>query len=84
MRWIKEAGKHKMVVGSQARILYSDQRGRVRIAQAFNEAVRVGRLKVGRLMNIGRRYKLSKTKSRTNVLRSFIKELETLMNFLSH
>lgn len=47
MRWIKEAGKHKMVVGSQARILYSDQRGRVRIAQAFNEAVRVGRLKVG-------------------------------------
>lgn len=45
MRWIKEAGKHKMVVGSQARILYSDQRGRVRIAQAFNEAVRVGRLK---------------------------------------
>ncbi|XP_045129660.1 urocanate hydratase-like [Portunus trituberculatus] len=45
MRWIKEAGKHKMVVGSQARILYSDQRGRVKIAQAFNDAVRAGKIK---------------------------------------
>ena len=35
-----------MVVGSQARILYSDQVGRVKIARAFNEAVATGKLKV--------------------------------------
>ncbi len=46
LRWLAEAEKHKLVVGSQARILYSDQIGRVRIAQAFNEAVASGRLKV--------------------------------------
>jgi urocanate hydratase len=34
------------VVGSQARILYSDQEGRVAIALAFNEAVKSGKLKV--------------------------------------
>ncbi|XP_054751082.2 urocanate hydratase-like [Lytechinus pictus] len=45
IRWIKEAEKHKMVVGSQARILYSDQQGRIAIALAFNEAVRQGKLK---------------------------------------
>lgn len=45
MKWIQEAGRHKMVVGSQARILYSDQIGRVKIAQAFNDAVRTGDLK---------------------------------------
>lgn len=45
MTWIREAGRHQMVVGSQARILYSDQVGRVRLAQAFNEAVRTHRLK---------------------------------------
>ena len=50
-RWIREAGKHRLVVGSQARILYSDQVGRVRLAQAFNQAVRSGQLKV-RLINI--------------------------------
>jgi len=43
-RWIKEAGEHKMVVGSQARILYSDQEGRVAIALAFNKAVKEGTL----------------------------------------
>ncbi|XP_069942579.1 urocanate hydratase isoform X2 [Cherax quadricarinatus] len=43
--WIEQAGKHKLVVGSQARILYSDQVGRVRIARAFNDAVRAGLLK---------------------------------------
>merc|ERR1711862_693460 len=36
---------HEMVVGSQARILYSDQVGRVKIAKAFNEAVALGKLK---------------------------------------
>merc|ERR1719209_1528588 len=34
-----------MVVGSQARILYSDQKGRVKIALAFNDAVKTGKLK---------------------------------------
>ncbi|XP_043979297.1 urocanate hydratase [Gambusia affinis] len=44
IRWIREAGKHKMVVGSQARILYSDQKGRVCIALAINQAVADGRV----------------------------------------
>uniref|UniRef100_A0A4W5L6Q9 Urocanate hydratase n=1 Tax=Hucho hucho TaxID=62062 RepID=A0A4W5L6Q9_9TELE len=39
IRWIREAGKHSMVVGSQARILYSDQKGRVCIALAINQAI---------------------------------------------
>ncbi|XP_059143399.1 urocanate hydratase-like isoform X2 [Physella acuta] len=45
IKWIKEAGQHKMVVGSQARILYSDQEGRTAIALAFNKAVSEGHLK---------------------------------------
>jgi len=44
LRWIKEADKHKLVVGSQARILYADQKGRILLAVAFNEAVANGRL----------------------------------------
>ncbi|MDX9882014.1 MAG: urocanate hydratase [Prolixibacteraceae bacterium] len=40
--WIREAGKNKLVVGSQARILYADCEGRVKIAQAFNKAIREG------------------------------------------
>ncbi|CAD5221533.1 unnamed protein product [Bursaphelenchus okinawaensis] len=44
-RWIEGAGEHKMVVGSQARILYSDQLGRIEIALEFNKAVREGKLK---------------------------------------
>ena len=44
LRWLSEAEKYKMVVGSQARILYSDQVGRARLAVAFNEAVADGRL----------------------------------------
>uniref|UniRef100_A0A674AKY2 Urocanate hydratase 1 n=1 Tax=Salmo trutta TaxID=8032 RepID=A0A674AKY2_SALTR len=39
IRWIREAGKHSLVVGSQARILYSDQKGRVCIALAINQAI---------------------------------------------
>lgn len=42
--WIKEAGKNKMVVGSQARILYADADGRMRIAAAFNKAIEEGRI----------------------------------------
>ena len=45
LKWIGEAAKHNLVVGSPARILYSDERGRVAIALAFNEAIRSGRLK---------------------------------------
>ncbi len=45
IRWIKEAGPNKLVVGSQARILYADAEGRVKIAEAFNEAIRKGLLK---------------------------------------
>ena len=40
IHWIKEAGKNKLVVGSQARILYADAEGRIRIAEAFNKAIR--------------------------------------------
>ena len=46
LRWIREAGQHGLVVGSQARILYSDCRGRSAIALAFNQAVRDGSLQV--------------------------------------
>jgi len=44
LRWIQQAQENKLVVGSQARILYADEEGRRRIAQAFNEAVREGHL----------------------------------------
>jgi len=44
LRWIRAAGSHRMVVGSQARILYSDCEGRTRIALAFNQAIRDGRI----------------------------------------
>ncbi len=42
--WIKDAQKNKLVVGSQARILYADAEGRIKIAEAFNKAVRQKRL----------------------------------------
>jgi len=44
LRWIREAGAHGLVVGSEARILYSDETGRKRIALAFNDAIRDGRI----------------------------------------
>lgn len=40
IRWIREAASNNLVVGSQARILYADARGRTDIALAFNEAIR--------------------------------------------
>ncbi|WP_281991134.1 urocanate hydratase [Aquimarina aggregata] len=40
--WIKEAKQNKLVVGSQARILYADAEGRVKIALAFNNAIKEG------------------------------------------
>ena len=36
IHWIREAGRNKLVVGSQARILYADAEGRIAIARAFN------------------------------------------------
>ena len=44
IHWIKEAGANKLVVGSQARILYADSEGRTRIALAFNEAIARGEI----------------------------------------
>jgi len=42
LRWIRQAGANQMVVGSQARILYSDAEGRRAIAAAFNAAIASG------------------------------------------
>ncbi|MBW6460764.1 MAG: urocanate hydratase [Bacteroidales bacterium] len=42
--WIRAAEQNKLVVGSQARILYADAEGRIKIAEAFNEAIRQGRI----------------------------------------
>ncbi|WP_315366275.1 urocanate hydratase [Prevotella koreensis] len=44
LHWIREAGKNNLVVGSQARILYADSEGRMRIALAFNDAIRRGEI----------------------------------------
>ena len=44
IHWIKEAGKNNLVVGSQARILYADCKGRTQIAKAFNHAIRTGEI----------------------------------------
>lgn len=44
IRWISEAKQNKLVVGSQARILYADCEGRTKIAAAFNKAIADGRL----------------------------------------
>ncbi|MFO7713289.1 urocanate hydratase, partial [Desulfosarcina sp.] len=49
--WIRDAGRNRLVVGSQARILYQDAKGRMRIALAFNAMVRnkvVGPIMLGR------------------------------------
>jgi len=42
IQWIREAKKNKLVVGSQARILYADAEGRLKIAEAFNTAIKEG------------------------------------------
>ena len=44
IQWIKGAQENKLVVGSQARILYADAEGRVKIAQAFNNAIHKGEI----------------------------------------
>ena len=52
IQWIKGAQENKMVVGSQARILYADAEGRSRIAEAFNHAVASEKLSAP--INLGR------------------------------
>ncbi|HZK83717.1 MAG TPA: urocanate hydratase [Desulfosporosinus sp.] len=42
--WIRDAAKNKLVVGTQARILYQDAEGRIKIALKFNEMVRAGEI----------------------------------------
>ena len=42
IRWIKGAQQNRLVVGSQARILYADAEGRIKIAEAFNKAIADG------------------------------------------
>ena len=44
IRWIKAAGENHLVVGSQARILYADAEGRIKIAEAFNKAIAAGEI----------------------------------------
>ncbi len=44
IKWIEEAEQNRLVVGSQARILYADAEGRVKIAEAFNQAIHNGDL----------------------------------------
>ena len=45
LNWIRAAKKNQLVVGSQARILYADSEGRIKIAQRFNEAIAKGEIK---------------------------------------
>ncbi len=44
IQWIKGAQENKLVVGSQARILYADAEGRIKIAKAFNDAIAAGKI----------------------------------------
>jgi len=44
IQWIKGAQENKLVVGSQARILYADAEGRMKIAEAFNKAIAAGEI----------------------------------------
>ena len=44
IQWIKGAQENKLVVGSQARILYADAEGRTKIAEAFNKAIKKGKI----------------------------------------
>jgi urocanate hydratase len=44
IQWIKAAKENKLVVGSQARILYANAEGRIKIATAFNKAIKAGKI----------------------------------------
>ena len=56
IKWIKKAQENKLVVGSQARILYSDQKGRVAIALAFNQAIASKKIQVSKSETISTEY----------------------------
>lgn len=45
LNWIRAAKENQLVVGSQARILYADSEGRIKIAQRFNKAIADGEIK---------------------------------------
>jgi len=45
LHWIRQAEQNKLVVGSQARILYADESGRIELGRAFNEGIRNGTIK---------------------------------------
>jgi urocanate hydratase len=45
INWVKSAKANNLVVGSKARILYADTEGRIKIALAFNQAIRTGKIK---------------------------------------
>ncbi len=45
IQWIEHAQQNKLVVGSQARILYADSEGRIKIAEAFNKAIKAKKIK---------------------------------------
>jgi len=45
IEWLNKAAENKLVVGSQARILYADAEARIKIASAFNKAIRLKRIK---------------------------------------
>jgi urocanate hydratase len=44
IHWITSAKANKLVVGSQARILYANSEGRIKIAKAFNQAIKAGKI----------------------------------------
>ncbi len=44
IHWIASAKANKLVVGSQARILYANSEGRIKIATAFNQAIKAGKI----------------------------------------
>ncbi len=45
IRWMEQAKENNLVVGSQARILYADSEGRIRLAKEFNRAIKAGKIK---------------------------------------
>ncbi len=52
IQWIRGAQENKLVVGSQARILYADAEGRIKLAKAFNQAIAKGEISAP--INLGR------------------------------
>lgn len=61
IHWIKEAQENKWVVGSQARILYEDAEGRMKIAEAFNQAI--AKNEIGTIILVRDHHDLSGTDS---------------------